>query len=53
LTLLQVKIKTAPLLLSLDVMSDIRNLGVSTRAPGRELSMDSLRELIELNVTFL
>jgi hypothetical protein len=32
LTLLQVKIKTAPLLLSLDVMSDIRNLGVSTKA---------------------
>ena len=29
-------------------MSDIRNLGVITRAPGRELSMDSPQELIEL-----
>jgi hypothetical protein len=48
LTLLQVQIKSAPLLLSPDVMSNVRSLGVSTRAPGRELSMDTLNELIGL-----
>ncbi|KAF8804939.1 hypothetical protein BYT27DRAFT_7258695 [Phlegmacium glaucopus] len=42
LTLLQVKIKSGPLLLSPDVMSDIKSLGVNMRMA--ELSMETLTE---------
>lgn len=48
LTLLQVQIKSGLLLLSPDVTSDIKSLGVSMRTPGRELSMETLTELIGL-----
>jgi len=49
-SLLQVQIKSGPLLLSPDVISDIESLGVSMtrRAPGRELSMQNLSLLIGL-----
>ena len=48
MTLLQFKIKSGPLLLSPDMISDIKSLGLSMRAPGRELSIETLSELIGL-----
>jgi hypothetical protein len=47
-TLLQVKIKSGPLLLCQDLVTEIETLGVSTRVPNRALSMEVLRELIGL-----
>ena len=48
LTLLQVKIKTGPPLFIPDVISDINSLGLTSRSPGQELSIDVLRDLIRL-----
>jgi len=48
LTLLQVKIKTGPLLFIPDVIPDINSLGLTSRSPGQELSIEVLRDLIGL-----
>jgi len=49
LTLLQVKIKTGPLLLIPNVIPDINSLGLISRSPGQELSIiEVMRDLIGL-----